>query len=41
MPLADINSISIYFETAGEGNPVLFIHGLGSSTRDWKRQADV
>ena len=41
MPVADINSISIHYETAGEGSPVLLIHGLGSSTRDWERQVDA
>lgn len=27
-----------YYEVAGEGQPLLFIHGLGSSTRDWEEQ---
>ena len=41
MPQLDVNSISVYYETTGDGPPVLFIHGLGSSTRDWERQTPV
>ncbi|MGA7271515.1 MAG: alpha/beta fold hydrolase [Acidimicrobiia bacterium] len=40
MPQVDINSTSIHYESAGNGSPVLFIHGLGSSARDWERQVD-
>lgn len=29
-----------YFEERGSGEPVLFIHGLGSSMRDWRPQMD-
>lgn len=29
-----------YFEERGSGEPVLFIHGLGSSARDWKAQIE-
>ncbi len=28
----------IYFETSGKGKPILFIHGLGSSSQDWEYQ---
>jgi pimeloyl-ACP methyl ester carboxylesterase len=28
----------IYFETSGKGEPILFIHGLGSSSQDWEYQ---
>ncbi|MBU0996106.1 MAG: alpha/beta hydrolase [Proteobacteria bacterium] len=38
MPFMTIHGISSYYEIAGEGDPVLFIHGLGSSTRDWEDQ---
>ena len=40
MPQISCNSINIYYETYGEGSSLLFIHGLGSSTADWKAQID-
>jgi len=33
-----IGDISVYYEMTGEGPPLVFIHGLGSSTKDWERQ---
>lgn len=39
MPVKHLNSIDLYYESAGAGEPVLFIHGLGSSTRDWEAQS--
>lgn len=41
MPATEINSISIHYEAIGEGSPLLFVHGLGSSSRDWERQVPV
>jgi 3-oxoadipate enol-lactonase len=41
MPLKRINDIDVYYEDSGEGEPLLFIHGLGSSTRDWELQVPV
>jgi pimeloyl-ACP methyl ester carboxylesterase len=40
MPIARIRDLDVYYEiTAPErGNPVLCIHGLGSSTQDWTPQ---
>jgi len=35
LPLRDIN---LYYEVAGQGDPIVFIHGLGSSARDWEYQ---
>jgi pimeloyl-ACP methyl ester carboxylesterase len=32
------NGIKLYYEIAGKGDPVVFIHGLGSSTTDWENQ---
>jgi pimeloyl-ACP methyl ester carboxylesterase len=28
----------LYYDVTGDGPPLLFIHGLGSSTRDWQAQ---
>ncbi len=33
-----INTIPLYYESTGSGDPLLFIHGLGSSGRDWELQ---
>ncbi len=33
-----VNHINLYYEVNGSGQPLLFIHGLGSSTRDWELQ---
>ena len=38
MPIKKINGINIHFESTGEGVPLLLIHGLGSSTKDWDAQ---
>ncbi|MBS0287968.1 MAG: alpha/beta hydrolase [Proteobacteria bacterium] len=40
MPYLKVNDINLYYERHGQGEPVLFIHGLGSSTRDWEYQLD-
>jgi pimeloyl-ACP methyl ester carboxylesterase len=41
MPIARVNGIDIYYETHGAGEPVLLVHGLGSSTLDWQPQVDA
>ena len=41
MPKKEVNDINIYYEITGEGEPLLFIHGLGSSTRDWEEQVPL
>lgn len=38
MPKMEANKIEQYYEVHGEGQPLVFIHGLGSSTRDWQPQ---
>jgi pimeloyl-ACP methyl ester carboxylesterase len=40
MPKIQSNGINLYYEIHGEGQPLLFIHGLGSSARDWEFQVD-
>ena len=36
MPKVAVNNIEMYYEISGQGEPLLLIHGLGSSTRDWE-----
>ncbi len=38
MPKISANGIQLYYEAQGQGQPVVLIHGLGSSTRDWEAQ---
>jgi pimeloyl-ACP methyl ester carboxylesterase len=39
MPKVHANGINQYYEEAGQGEPLVFIHGLGSNSRDWENQA--
>lgn len=38
MPYLKVNGINLFYKSIGTGAPVLFLHGLGSSARDWERQ---
>jgi pimeloyl-ACP methyl ester carboxylesterase len=38
MPAINLGSIEIYYEIHGQGDPLLLIHGLGSSSQDWEMQ---
>jgi 3-oxoadipate enol-lactonase len=38
MPILNLDDIDLYYEVVGEGAPLLFVHGLGSSSRDWEEQ---
>jgi pimeloyl-ACP methyl ester carboxylesterase len=40
MPYLQTNDIITYYEVTGKGEPLVFIHGLGSSSEDWKFQID-
>jgi pimeloyl-ACP methyl ester carboxylesterase len=40
MPKQRIRDIDLYYEIVGQGEPILFLHGLGSSTRDWEYQIE-
>lgn len=39
MPMIAANHTHLYYEINGAGQPLVFVHGLGSSTRDWESQA--
>ncbi|MEP7358447.1 MAG: alpha/beta hydrolase [Anaerolineales bacterium] len=38
MPSLLSNNVHLYYELHGEGQPLVLIHGLGSSTHDWDAQ---
>jgi len=38
MPAVHLNGIEVFYEDVGRGQPILLLHGLGSSTRDWEYQ---
>lgn len=40
MPIYKLKEINLYYEIHGDGEPLLLIHGLGSSSRDWELQLD-
>lgn len=40
MSVLHVNGVELYYEIHGQGEVLLFIHGLGSSTRDWQNQVD-
>ena len=39
MPIIQAESLRTYYEQVGEGEALVFIHGLGSSSADWQFQA--
>jgi pimeloyl-ACP methyl ester carboxylesterase len=41
MPLAPVNGVSLYYETAGKGRPVVLVHGFGCGIRSWDRQVEA
>lgn len=38
MPHLSLPNLDLYYETTGQGQPLVFLHGLGSSTHDWHDQ---
>jgi len=40
MPFCSIDGTRLYYTERGVGEPLLFVHGLGSSGRDWAAQID-
>ena len=41
MPKLHTRDIDIYYKITGEGEPLLFIHGLGASMKSWQMQIPV
>ena len=38
MSILQLKDSTLYYEVTSKGQPLVFIHGLGSSTRDWEYQ---
>ena len=38
MPVTEVNGVTIHYETAGEGFPLVLLHGIGGNARSWRRQ---
>ncbi len=41
MPQITVRDVNLYYEEYGQGEPLLLLHGLGSSTRDWQPQIEA
>ena len=41
MPTASVNDINIYYESHGNGFPLVFAYGLGGNTTQWEPQVTV
>ena len=41
MPIANINGVNLNYETSGQGEAVVFLHGMTGSTQDWVNQTGV
>lgn len=41
MPFIQANNIQFYYESVGQGEPIVLIHGLGGSHEDWEFQMDA
>lgn len=41
MPYLSVDSTRLYYDETGSGPPLLLIHGLGSSGRDWREQVNA
>lgn len=40
MPEVTLNDITVHYERVGNGPPLIFLHGLGSSGEDWEHQTE-
>jgi pimeloyl-ACP methyl ester carboxylesterase len=41
MPTAEVGGVSIFYEEAGSGPPVVFVHGIPTDYRAWKNQTEA
>ncbi|MBE2198195.1 MAG: alpha/beta fold hydrolase [Anaerolinea sp.] len=41
MPYLQLRDITLYYDIQGNGDPVLLLHGLGSSSDDWELQVPI
>lgn len=41
MPTVDVNGVELYYESRGEGPPVIFLHGAGADHRYWAEVTDL
>ena len=41
MPTLVANNTRLHYEVTGQGQTLVFIHGLGSSARDWEFQTPM
>jgi len=41
MSYINLSDCRLYYEQSGSGEPVVFLHGLGASTRMWEEHAEV
>lgn len=41
MPKAKINGVNMHYEVTGQGNAIVFLHGMTGSTRDWANQVSL
>lgn len=41
MPELIVNGVRLHYRRSGQGDPLLLLHGLGSSSRDWEHQLDA
>jgi pimeloyl-ACP methyl ester carboxylesterase len=41
MPWAQVGASDIYYQEAGEGQPLLFLHGMSSCAEAWFQQFEA